>query len=219
MPAPLESHRRNAAPARAPGEAVRTPGWLRATPNILTVLRIGMALAFPFATAPWRLALALGAGISDALDGWIARRFNAQTKLGALLDGVADKLFVLAVLGTLLVHAEVAWWQALLVLLRDIVVGITFTSALLHHQVDVWEHVGARLPGKLTTAFLFPWFVTLLVPALHAVEHWLFWAAAASSLWAACDYGLRGHRTLAARRAARKRATAPDQTHQHDDGA
>ncbi|MDJ0521226.1 MAG: CDP-alcohol phosphatidyltransferase family protein [Planctomycetota bacterium] len=213
MPADVETRSRRPAAATTPAPAPRAPGWLRALPNVLTVLRLGMAAAFPFVAPIWRLPLALAAGISDALDGWIARRFHAQTKIGALLDGIADKAFVLAVLGTLFVHAEVAWWEALLVLLRDVVVAVAFTSALLHHQVDVWEHVEARLPGKLTTAFLFAWFVALLWPGLAGLEPWLFWAAAACSLWAAVDYGLRAHLTLAANRAARRAAaTSPAPT-------
>jgi len=190
-----------AAPSAAP--AAPAAGWLRALPNALTTLRLALAAAFPFVSGGWRLPCALAAGLSDFLDGWIARRFHLQSRVGALLDGVADKAFVLAVIGTLLVHADVAWWQAALVLARDVVVLVTFTSALLHRQVDVWEHVTARFPGKLTTALVFPWFVTLLVGALAALEPFVFWAAAASSVWAAVDYGLRGHRTLAAARAAR----------------
>ncbi len=209
MHAQVDPTSRRTPPRPAAAQAARPPGWLRALPNILTVCRLGMAAAFPFVAPLVRLPLALAAGISDALDGWIARRFGVQTKIGALLDGIADKAFVLAVLGTLLAHGEVAWWQVLLVLLRDIVVAVTFTSALLHRQVDVWEHVGARLPGKLTTTALFAWFVTLLVGALQGIEPFLFWASAVFSLWAAIDYGLRGHRALAAHRAARRAAGHP----------
>ena len=78
-----ESRILDAVPAGGTRARAAAPAWLRALPNVLTVLRIGMALAFPFVATSWRLALALAAGISDALDGWLARRFNAQTKLGA----------------------------------------------------------------------------------------------------------------------------------------
>lgn len=197
MPSPRTRtrHHRTTPPA-APAAPTRAPGWLRVLPNILTVLRLGMAAAFPFVAPIWRLPLALAAGISDALDGWIARRFDAQTQIGALLDGVADKALVLAVLGTLLAHGEVAWWRVLLVLARDIVVAGALTSALLHRTVKAREHVSARLPGKATTAVLFAWFVALLVADLHGVEPYLFWAAAAFSVWAAIDYGLSGARAL-----------------------
>ncbi len=186
-----------------PEAAPRAAAWIRALPNTLTVLRLAMAAAFPFLPAGWRLPVALAAGISDFLDGWIARRFHAQTHIGALLDGVADKGFVLAALGTLVVHGDALWWHAALLLLRDAVVLVTFTSALLHHQLDAMAHVHARFPGKVTTALLFGWFVTVLLPAVASLEPYLFWAAAAASLWAACDYGTRAAHALRAQRAAR----------------
>lgn len=97
-------------------------------PNVLTLVRI--LLVAPIAWAIWsadyRLALLLliVAGVSDLLDGELARRFNWQSEFGATIDPVADKLlvFVLAVLLT--VKGHVPLLLALIVVLRDVVILI-----------------------------------------------------------------------------------------------
>jgi phosphatidylglycerophosphate synthase len=75
-------------------------------PNLLTALRI---LALPFlawavlADAGWvALALFLGAGLTDVLDGWVARRFGLSSTFGAMFDLLADRLLTLASLGALM---------------------------------------------------------------------------------------------------------------------
>jgi len=73
---------------------------IRHVPNALSVLRLGFAVAFPFVPESWWIALVLAAGFSDWLDGWIARRFQATSWIGGLLDGVSDKAFVLSALFT-----------------------------------------------------------------------------------------------------------------------
>jgi phosphatidylglycerophosphate synthase len=160
-------------------------------PNALTVLRLVMAGLLPFVAPAWRVPCVLVAGVSDALDGWVARRFHATSVLGALLDGVADKAFVLAALVTLWHLHDVAWWQAGLLLARDLCVGVTFATVLWHREWSAFAHMAARLPGKLTTMALFAWFVAVLWPRAHAIAPVLFWIAAVCSLWAAVDYGRR----------------------------
>ena len=75
-----------------------TPGWKRATPNALTALRLGcVPIVFGAlrCDAP-RLACGCfaGASITDAFDGYLARRWRVESRLGAFLDPVADKLIV-----------------------------------------------------------------------------------------------------------------------------
>lgn len=75
-------------------------------PNILTLSRtIAVPLVAWFAWKNWNLAAALTfalAGLSDYVDGWIARRFNAESKLGMLLDPLSDKLIVVSTMIMLL---------------------------------------------------------------------------------------------------------------------
>jgi cardiolipin synthase (CMP-forming) len=99
---------------------------MRHVPNILTGLRL---LAVPFTIwlmvtgsmvgAFWLFA---AAGLTDALDGAIARLFNAQTRLGQLLDPLADKVLLVAIVVTLTIFGYLPLWLAVLVALRDVVI-------------------------------------------------------------------------------------------------
>lgn len=126
-------------------------------PNILSLLRI---LAVPFfAIAVWygRLweacALFAGAGITDLLDGFIARRFNQKSDLGALLDPAADKLLMTTAFVLLTWRAEhmvapIPPWVAILAITRDVM--ISFVALFGMHR-DV-RRLRPSILGKLTTA-------------------------------------------------------------------
>jgi cardiolipin synthase len=95
-------------------------------PNLITLARL---LAVPLAIslivdgsygiAFWVFA---GAGISDALDGYIAKRFDARTRLGALLDPLADKTLVASVYVTLGLAGQLPNWLVILVVFRDVMI-------------------------------------------------------------------------------------------------
>jgi cardiolipin synthase len=91
-------------------------------PGLLSLTRVPLAAAFPFAVGrpPLALGILLGAGLSDVLDGWYARRFGEATATGAALDPVTDKLFVLTVAITLLVTGQLTAVSVLLLSTREI---------------------------------------------------------------------------------------------------
>ncbi|MDG2530904.1 CDP-alcohol phosphatidyltransferase family protein [Caulobacter endophyticus] len=99
-------------------------------PNLLTALRL---LALPFlvwavlADAGWTaLALFLGAGLTDVLDGWVARRFGLTSAFGAMFDLLADRMLTLVSLGALMAAGAFpgAWIAVPLVLIgRNLVVA------------------------------------------------------------------------------------------------
>jgi cardiolipin synthase len=99
---------------------------LRFLPNLLCVMRI--LLVYPVAHGilqgrhPEVMALFGIAAFSDALDGFLAKRFGWQTELGKVLDPVADKLLLVTVFICLSVAGLAPWWLAALVLLRDLVI-------------------------------------------------------------------------------------------------
>jgi cardiolipin synthase len=162
--------------------------WVAAIPNLLTVLRILLAAALPFLPSTYWLAIVVAAGLSDLLDGIIARRFNATSELGALLDGIADKLFVLAAVVTLVGAGQLEWWQGLLVMSRDFTVGAMAGYSALRGEWPAFLRMHVRIFGKLTTAVVFPWLVVLLVEWGEPVRTPLFWLASAMSVIAALDY-------------------------------
>jgi len=99
---------------------------LRHVPNILTLLRV---LSVPvtvwlivegrMSTAFWLFTFA---GATDAVDGAVARLFNARTKLGQWMDPLADKLLLVATYITLGTGGELPLWLAVLVVVRDVVI-------------------------------------------------------------------------------------------------
>ena len=99
---------------------------LRQLPNAITGLRLAMAPVLPWLLVAGHyraaLAVALVAGLSDALDGLVAKRFGWQSRLGSLLDPIADKLLLcLAMLGLAWISMLPAWLVGLVVV-RDLVI-------------------------------------------------------------------------------------------------
>lgn len=93
-------------------------------PNQLTFLRLAFLPFFVIAIkyGHWRTALGIlvAAGVSDGLDGLLARGLNQRTPLGAYLDPIADKLLLSSSYFVLALKAKVPWWLTILVLGRDL---------------------------------------------------------------------------------------------------
>jgi len=111
-------------------------------PNIITVIRI--LLVLPAAWFLWEsrymeaFVLMLVAGASDALDGFLARRFDWISKLGAILDPLADKFLVAAVFVVLTVQGHIPLWVALIVLFRDFtILAGAGVYKLLYEEVEI----------------------------------------------------------------------------------
>ncbi|MCD4535392.1 CDP-alcohol phosphatidyltransferase family protein [Nocardioides sp. cx-169] len=68
----------------------------------------------------WALALLMVSGLTDFLDGWLARRLNQQSLVGQILDPVADRLYILAVVVGLALRDVIPWWMAISLPLRDL---------------------------------------------------------------------------------------------------
>lgn len=99
---------------------------LSIVPNLLTVARMLVVPPIVWLLLVgeyrWALALAVFAGASDALDGWLARRFGWQSRFGSIADPLADKMLMVASYLTLAVLGYLTWWVVLLVIVRDLVI-------------------------------------------------------------------------------------------------
>src|SRR3712207_3560227 len=128
-------------------------------PNVLSLSRVLLAVGFVAADgAMMRVGLVSAAGLSDVLDGWVARRLNAATRWGALLDPAADRIFVLAAALSLVSGGALTAQEALLLIARDVATALGFLVALAVPRLRPTEF-RARWLGKLVTILQF---VTLL---------------------------------------------------------
>ena len=99
-------------------------------PNALSVLRlIGIPVFVYVLLGPradgWALALLLVIGATDWLDGKLARLLNQSSRLGALLDPLVDRLFVVTTLVAFVLRGIIPWWVAVILIGRDAILGLT----------------------------------------------------------------------------------------------
>ena len=102
-------------------------------PNVLSGLRLlGVPVFLWLILVPkadlWAVLLLVVAGITDWLDGYLARRWHQISRLGQLLDPIADRLYILATLIGLLLRDIVPWWFVVLLVGRDVVMSIVLLA-------------------------------------------------------------------------------------------
>lgn len=111
------------------GEAVtrdeRASDRVWTVPNLISASRLlGVPLFLWLVLGPeedvWALVVLMVSGVTDFLDGWLARKLNQTSELGRLLDPVADRLYILAVVVGLALRDVIPWWVALSLPLRDL---------------------------------------------------------------------------------------------------
>jgi cardiolipin synthase len=110
--------------------------------NILTVFRFCLVpvVIVTIGEGTWTLAFVafVAAGITDAIDGWVARRFDQRTELGAYMDPLADKALLVSIYVTLAIEGLLPSWLAVLVVSRDVmIVGAVILSWVLDRPVEI----------------------------------------------------------------------------------
>lgn len=109
-----------------PGTHTETLPVVTQIPNLLTLSRLvaapAIVMLLNYRMYPAALAVFIFAGISDGLDGHIAKRFDCQTRLGAILDPVADKVLLVSCFIMLTVLGALPFWLLVVVAFRDIVI-------------------------------------------------------------------------------------------------
>lgn len=155
-------------------------------PNALTLSRLALALAFPWLPAEWRFAAIGAAAVTDFLDGWLARRLGAQSDFGRLLDPVADKAFVLILVGTLTAEGALAPGWAVAVAVRDVVVLAGVVWVAVRWRWAAYRTMRPQWLGKVTTAAQFA--LLLVLVGLGSAPVWLLVLTAGLSVLAAVDY-------------------------------
>ncbi len=174
-------------------------------PNLLTASRLAAAPLVVYAiwrgAFAWALVLLVAAGLTDALDGWAARRCGSVTRLGAYLDPVADKILLVTVYLSLAAAGLAPVWLVALVVARDVLilgfagVSLAFTS-MRRFEPSVW--------GKLSTVVQVVTSVALISggalqsPSVRAWSEMLIVLTAVTTAWSGLHYGLRTAREMLA---------------------
>ena len=124
--------------------------------NIPNFITLGRVIAVPIIF--WRLVsgeskaaflVFVAAGISDAVDGYLAKRFDSKTELGAYLDPLADKLLIVSIYIALGVRAEIPLWLVVAVVSRDILILMAILVSWLMDQPVAIRPIAV---SKLNTA-------------------------------------------------------------------
>ena len=127
-------------------------GRIWTVPNQITFLRLGFLPVFLMLIAydryRWALLVLVVSGLSDGIDGLLARSLNQRSALGAYLDPIADKLLLSSSFVLLAFKRQLAWWLTILVLSRDVLILIVAVVILL---VSGYRPFPPSIYGKFTT--------------------------------------------------------------------
>lgn len=123
-------------------------------------------MVFPIVFLIWHqvydtaFILMIIAGLSDGLDGFLARAFHWQSKLGAMLDPAADKLLLVSIFIVCGLKGFLPWWLVGLVILRDVII---VAGTLLYQRVTQDKDIRPLMISKINTALQ----ILLAVAALY----------------------------------------------------
>ena len=180
-------------------------GRIWTVPNQITLLRLGFLPIFliliSYEDYRWALAVLVVAGLSDGIDGLLARKLNQRSSLGAYLDPIADKLLLSSSFVILAFKKEIAWWLTIIVLSRDVLILVVAVVIIL-----IWGYrpFPPSLLGKLTTFFQIVLVFTVVLgaaypyPLLGSIKQILIYLVAALATVSAFQYSVNIARHLSA---------------------
>ena len=132
-------------------------------PNTVSLSRVVLALAFVLVSEPWdRIALIAVAGFTDFIGGWLARHENTESTAGALLDPLADRVFVFVAISTYLVEGLLTTGQYFVFLTRDLATAVGFIVAKIIPTLRP-AVFRARMLGKIVTVVQLMTLVVMIV--------------------------------------------------------
>ncbi|WP_415379753.1 CDP-alcohol phosphatidyltransferase family protein [Halosimplex sp. TS25] len=172
-------------------------GEIWTVPNLISLSRLPLVAGIAVTLdSPVRYVLFALIILSDGIDGWVARKLDQTTELGAMLDPALDKLTALIVVAILFPRLDLPLAYLVLFFARDAFV-VSLAPLVPLYGFDT-SKVQARLPGKVVTNLQFLAMVAMLVPAVAATET-LLWALALASAAAITDYVVFVARELSGR--------------------
>jgi cardiolipin synthase len=174
---------------------------LARVPNALTVLRLALIPVFIVLFlgaedgSSWAAGIVFGvAGITDQVDGWLARRWHVESRFGRLADPLADRLMIDAAVILLWVEDKLPWYAAAIIVARDVIL-IGGYRLLVPHGYEL----NVNTLGKAATWLLYCSLAFLIVVSLDTEwPLWLFWIALGLALVAAAQYVVQARREVKA---------------------
>ena len=175
------------------------PAPLAAIPNLLTLGRLFLIPIFVALVLlsrdghSWAAALVFGAaGITDQVDGWLARRWGVESQFGKVADPLADRLLIDAAV-VLLWHAGRLPWPALAIPARDLALMAGYKLVMTRGY-----EFAVNLAGKVATWLLYAALAFVLVTrAGTAWPLWLFWSGFAFAVLSVAGYLVKARREVA----------------------
>jgi len=176
----------NMSDRRDPGDLRNLLGEVWTVPNLVSLSRLPLVAGIVLLVdSPLRYVLFALVVFSDGVDGWLARRLDQETELGALLDPALDKLTALALVVALFPETGLPVEYLVLFFARDAFV-LSLAPLVPLYGFDT-SKVRARVPGKVVTNVQFLAIVAMLVPAVLATEA-LLWLSGVAAAVAIVDY-------------------------------
>jgi len=158
-------------------------------PNLITLSRFALIPLFLFLYLDGHALAALGtvllAGVSDILDGYLARRSGQITVTGIMLDPLADKLMMLAIVTALLIGGQIPWGAVAIMAIRE--VGMIGSAAYFHFRG--MKTVPANIFGKATTVVYYVAIMLLMLDQPGGLE--VLWCAIALSFLTSAVYFMK----------------------------
>lgn len=176
---------------------MRAISELRSLPNLISISRLVLAAVFVVVDGTdARIVLVMAALATDYLDGWIARHVGPMTRVGAILDPFADRVFVLVGVSVFLFQGTLSTLEYFVMISRDLMTAVGFLVARAMPSLrPVAFH--ARFPGKLVTVLQLASFIGILIRPSAARP--MILVVAVVSLWAIVDYTWMLHKARARR--------------------
>lgn len=157
-------------------------------PNTVSLSRVVLALAFVLVSEPWdRIALIAVAGFTDFIDGWLARHEKSESTTGALLDPLADRIFVFVAISTYLVEGLLTTGQYFIFLTRDLATAAGFIVAKIIPTLRP-AVFRARMLGKIVTVVQMITLVAIIV--MPEVTDFLILSIGIFSVASIVDYSI-----------------------------
>ncbi len=159
-------------------------------PNILTIFRlilIPVFIIFFFSRNPnnlsYSIIIFLLAGLTDFLDGYLARKYKLITKLGAVLDPLADKLMLITVLTCLVIKMYIPIWVLIIIAAKEIF--MIFCGIFLYKKGSI---IPSNIFGKASTIFFY---ISIFILAFNEdIGLYLLYVSVASAIIAFINYSI-----------------------------